>query len=98
MLYSHVGIGKIYEKKMTLEQYNRAVEISKRLEGLEKMSNLIANMNGRLVYIINDPTSFLHKDIISENSIFDILDRHDKMIREEIDNEIEKLKKEIETL
>lgn len=98
MLYSHVGIGKIYEKKMTLEQYNRAVEISKRLEELEKMSNLIANMNGRLVYIINDLTSFLHKDIISENSIFDILDRHDKMIREEIDAEIEKLKKEIEEL
>lgn len=31
-------------------------------------------------------------------NISDILDRHDKQIREEIDAEIEKLKKEIETL
>lgn len=83
---------------MTQEQYNRAVMISKRLKELEEVSNLIANTKGRLIYIVDDPTSFLNKDIISENHISDILDRHDKMIREEIDAEIEKLKKEIEEL
>lgn len=32
------------------------------------------------------------------NSISDILDKHDKMIREEIDEEITKIKREIESL
>lgn len=83
---------------MTQEQYNRAVEIGKRLEKLEKVQKELGKGTSKLSFSTKIGGEYY---IFSEcllSSISDILDRHDKMIREEIDAEIEKLKKEIEKL
>ncbi len=85
---------------MTQEQYNRAVEISERLYELEKVKKEIANTSGhKLSYLYErgdgtyGPCSKYIMDYIDI-----LLDRHDEMIRVEIDVEIEMLKKEIEEL
>lgn len=84
---------------MTQEQYNRAVEIGKRLENLEKAQK---ELGKGILYKLTFSTKIRGEHYVFNewllSSISDILDRHDKMIREEIDNEIEKLKKEIEEL
>lgn len=85
---------------MTEEQYNRAVEISERLYELEKVKKEIANTAmHKLSYLYErgDGSYGLCSEYIMKY-INILLDRHDKMIREEIDAEIENLKKEIETL
>lgn len=88
---------------MTQEQYKRAVEIGKRIEGLKAAKEKIELDCYKLGYLgttqIVGGMNFGNTIIDSTISILtDIFDRHDKMIREEIDAEIEKLKKEIETL
>lgn len=85
---------------MTQEQYNRAVWISERLNELEKVKKEIANTSShKLSYLYSrgDGSHGICSEYIM-NYIGIILDTHDQMIREEIDAEIEKLKKEIETL
>ncbi len=77
---------------MTQEQCNRAVQISKHLKNLERISRRLKSDMVSLDYI------YYSGESLTNGAITDILDRHDKMIREEIDAEIEKLKKEIETL
>ena len=90
---------------MTQEQYNRAVEINKRLEELIEIKETLERKNEdagvELVYrkynnMILPCPGF--NDYLQTLPILNILDRHDKMIREEIDADIEKLKKEIEEL
>lgn len=82
---------------MTQEQYDRAAEINNRLLSLYKVKGEISRYNTVLGYFHR--LQHLFKDLrIIDEDIRDILDRHDKMIREEIDAEIEKLKKEIEEL
>lgn len=68
---------------MTQEQYNRAVEIGKRIEELESAQCYLRDISSNCRY------SNYVKSIISKFRI---------MTNNEIDNEIEKLKKEIETL
>lgn len=81
---------------MTQEQYNRAVEINNRLEELTMVKDEIGSTSNHfLSYCNSDYTPCAEWKM---RDISDILDRHDKMIREEIDSEIEKLKKEIEEL
>lgn len=81
---------------MTQEQYNRAVEINHMIKGLGNLKKRMVAFY-KLWYAERDNNGGYHlcDDI---ECIRDILDRHDKMIREEIDSEIEKLKKEIEKL
>lgn len=82
---------------MTQEQYNRAAEINNRLSSLYKVKGEISRYNTVLGYFYR--TQYLFKDLrIIDEDIRNILDRHDKMIREGIDSEIEKLKKEIDEL
>lgn len=83
---------------MTQEQYKRAVEIGNRLEELKIAKSEIFNDEAFLYYGHKDDYNIAPCSERPMNYIRDILDRHDKMIREEIDNEIEKLKKEIEKL
>lgn len=77
---------------MTQEQYNRALLISKQLENLERISRRLKSDMVSLDYI------YYSGESLTNGAITDIFGRHDKMIREEIDAEIEKLKKEIEEL
>lgn len=82
---------------MTQEQYNRAVWINDRLKELEEVKKEINNPSKHLLtYCEADGYKPCYKWTMK--NISDIFDCHDKMIREEIDNEIEKLKKEIEEL
>ena len=82
---------------MTQEQYNRAVWISGRLKELEEVKEEIEDTSKHfLTYCKEDDDKPCYRWTLEY--ISNILDRHDKMIREEIDAEIEKLKKEIETL
>ena len=87
---------------MTQEQYNRAVQISERLQELEKVKDDIKNTSKhRLWYAYNSGESGSEWSLVSEwrmRYIGEILDKHDLMIRQEIDQEIERLKAEIETL
>lgn len=88
---------------MTQEQYNRAVEINNRLEELETAKERLECNCYKLGYLCSTQNvggMILGNTIIDSTMIrlTDIFDRHDNMIREEIDNEIEKLKKEIEEL
>lgn len=85
---------------MTHEQYNRAVAIHIRLKELENVKEEIkGTKEHRLSYTYRKSNGSY--DLCYESRmryVSDILDCHDKMIREEIDAEIEKLKKEIEKL
>ena len=87
---------------MTQEQYIRAVQISERLQELEKVKDDIKNTSKhRLWYAHNSGEFGSEWSLVSEwrmRYICEILDKHDTMIRAEIDEEIEKLKAEIEKL
>lgn len=86
---------------MTTEQYTRAIEISERIKELEQVKKGISStINNRLTYEYKEYGEFEAQAHPSWelNPIRKILDRYDKMIREEIDKEINALTKEIETL
>lgn len=81
---------------MTQEQYNRAVEISKRLEELEEVNKEIECASQRRLCYIRDSDHPCSE--WKMRNIGSILDKHDLMIRDEINAEIESLKVEILTL
>ena len=87
---------------MTQEQYNRAVQINNRLDELENVKDDIKQTTKhRLWYASNSGEFSSSWSLVSEwtmRNISEILDKHDVMIRQEIDEEIERLKAEIETL
>lgn len=87
---------------MTQEQYKRAVEIGKELADLnDTKENIKKTGKHRLWYAYKDGEFGSEWRLTPEwamQNISDILDKHDIMIRQEIDEEIEKLKKEIEEL
>lgn len=87
---------------MTQEQYERVTQINKRLEELGKVKKEIQQKSiHRLSYMresesINSSPQLCSRYIM--RYIGEILDRHDEMIRAEIDEEMRALKKEIESL
>lgn len=87
---------------MTKEQYKRAIQIYNSLENLNDTKKNIENtQKHRLWYGHNDGefgSSWRLAPEWAMRNIADILDKHDLMIRQEIDDEIARLKKEIETL
>jgi len=89
---------------MTQEQYIRAVQINNRINHLnETLEHIKDTKKHRLWYAYKVTDSCLSDswNLTAEwamSRIGDILDKHDLMIRQEIEEEIEKLKKEIETL
>lgn len=89
---------------MTQEQFIRAVQINNRIGELEKVKQEIKDTTKhRLWYAYKCDVGNLSSEwrLTSEwtmHKIGEILDKHDLMIRQEIDEEIEKLKAEIETL
>ena len=86
---------------MTKEQYERAVQINNRLYELGRLKKEIADTkNTRLWYAYKGETTnnWYLTSKYDMGYISKILDKHDLMIRQEVDEEIEKLKREIETL
>lgn len=85
---------------MTEKQFQRAVAINTRLGDLERVKDEIKGTASRRLTYSKESTSGDWK-VCWPNTmqlIGEILDKHDLMIRDEIDQEIERLKKEIETL
>ena len=87
---------------MTKEQYQRACEINARLKQLQEVKKEIrGETTHRLTYTYNNnrPSDGYRtcNDYIM-SYIGALLDKHDKIIRAEIDNEIASLEQEIETL
>lgn len=86
---------------MTQEQYQRAIEINKRIEQLNQVKEEIKGSKTFLTYAKRAQAQrdfdSLCRDWLMAY-ISNILDNHDKQIREEIDNEITELEKEIERL
>lgn len=85
---------------MTEQQYNRACQIKDRLSELADVKKEIKETSRHRLY-------FAYKDCGGDfrccsdwtmRYISEILDKHDRMIRQEIEEEIETLKKEIEKL
>ncbi|WP_290089175.1 hypothetical protein [Paramuribaculum intestinale] len=89
---------------MTQEQFYTAIKLHHRLEALSKVKEEIADIEKhRLWYVkrYNPMCGTTQWDTVSKyamRAISDILDRHDQMIRQEIDDEIAKITKQIEEL
>lgn len=89
---------------MTKEQFQTAIRLHERLEALGEVKKEIAETEKHRLWYAKryDPMCGTTKwDTVSEyamRSISDIIDRHDKMIREEIDEEIVEIKRQIEEL
>ena len=84
---------------MTEQQYNRAVWIYERINTLERVKKEInGTEKHRLSYAWKGSSEWRVCDEWDMKEIGETLDKHDLMIRQEIDNEIEQLKAEIKRL
>lgn len=82
---------------MTQEQYKRAIELNERISELKEVEKSLIGSNLWYAY----KRGLCNWETLAEwyiSPIRHILDKHDKMIRQEINGEIKKLKAEIETL
>lgn len=85
---------------MTEEQFKRAVEIKDKLNALNEIKHdVFGAKEPRLLYVYrnNCGDNAIHSKFALK-PIAEILDKHDKMIREEIDEEIRKIQEEIKAL
>jgi hypothetical protein len=85
---------------MEKETFDRIVELNKRLDGLNEAKKEIGDTCSHRLLYINKENLVSWRDIAiwKLNPIFDILDRHDEQIRQEIDEEIQKIYNEIDQL
>lgn len=85
---------------MKAETFDRAVELNKRLDELNKVKiEIMGTSIHRLSYLEkNNCGDWDYVAMWKLETIGDILDRHDEQIRKEIDDEIQKIYKEIEEL
>ena len=84
---------------MTQEQYKRAVQINERISELEKVKKEIKETTKhRLWYAEKCERDWKLTSEWVMRYISELLDKHDTAIRQEIDEEIKRLKEEIETL
>ena len=84
---------------MTQEQYKRAVEIYDRIGELERVKKEIDDTaKHRLWYAEESNSDWRLTTEWVMRYISELLDKHDTMIRAEIEEEIERIKKEIESL
>lgn len=85
---------------MTQEQYNRALQIGDRIGELEKVKEEIEDKKKHRLWYAQKYSSgdwVLCSEWLMQY-ISELLDKHDLMIRAEIEEEIQKLKEEIERL
>ena len=89
---------------MTEKQFNEALRINERMKDFVKLKDSLNPFNSldkvKLSYIEKYKYGGKEYERIIDGTyiISDILSRHDKQIRQEIDEEIAKLKREIEAL
>lgn len=87
---------------MTQEQFNRAVYIKCRTDELNKVKEYIADKTKHRLWYAHNSGEFGSEWRLETEWVMryieKLLDKHDLMIREEIDEEIERLEAEIETL
>ena len=86
---------------MTQEQYQRALQIGERLENLARVKKEIDDTTKHRLWYAEKSSSGSDYRLTSEwvmRYISELLDKHDLMIRQEIEEEIEQLKAEIENL
>ena len=84
---------------MTEEQFKRVVEIDRRLNELKVAKEEINESNKRyLSYYFRGFEDYKVCENWAMGPIQELLDKHDKMIREEIDEEIRRLQEEIKEL
>lgn len=84
---------------MTEEQFAKATKINQKISEFVDAKNEINNRkNCRLAYIYEDATGYRQCASWKITVIKNILNKHDKMINEEIDEEIRKLLEEVKTL
>lgn len=80
---------------MEKEKFERAIEINERIKALNDILSEISPCMCRLSYINEDNKGCAEWKM---KHICDLLDKHDEMIRAEIQQEINSLHDEIETL
>ena len=87
---------------MTKEQYQRACEINERLKQLEQVKKEIrGTATHRLTYVYSrykDRDDYVPCSNYVMSYIGNLLDKHDEIIRAEIEAEIAALEQEIESL
>ena len=89
---------------MTEQQFAKAKKLYNQLEHLEEIKKEIRNDDyhkAGLAYKSMGGDFGSNWELVPHSVMYhiaDILDRHDKQIRQEIDEEIERIKKEIEAL
>ena len=86
---------------MTPEQYQRALQIGERLDNLARVKKEIDDTTKHRLWYAEKSSSGSDYRLTSEwvmRYISELLDKHDLMIRQEIEEEIEQLKAEIENL
>ena len=84
---------------MTQEQYQRALQIGERLDNLARVKKEIDDTTKhRLWYAWKGESDWRLTSEWVMRLISKLLDKHDLMIRQEIDEEIKQLKAEIEKL
>lgn len=79
---------------MTKEQLKKGIDLQKQINAMQLIKEKIEKYNYFVTYM-KDNTSISSYE---QSILQDILEKHDKMIRKEIDQEIERLNKEIEAL
>lgn len=91
---------------MTREQFLTVTRLHERLEALDEVKKEIEQTKRHRLWYAREYghpmiRSYSKWELVDEHimhSISDILDRHDKMIREEIDEEIAEIKRQIDEL
>lgn len=89
---------------MTQEQFNTAIELHYRLEALLKVKEEVVNTKTHRLWHASERSSscgITDWKLVGEykiSNISDILECHDKMIRQKIDDEIANITKQIEEL
>jgi hypothetical protein len=85
---------------MKKETFNKVVELKQKLDSFNEVKSMLRGMaNHRLTYVeLDSRGAWSSMSGVRLIPIVDILDRHDEQIRKEIDEEIQKIQKEIEEL
>jgi hypothetical protein len=83
---------------MKIEDFDKIFKVKERLDALKVLRHEIGVGKSVIIYAEQNPYHYDEYRIFSSDCIKDILKRHDEQIRKELDEEIDKVYKEIEEL